>query len=643
MRRRSSSRTVRLGLIAATAGAVAVGATVLPGSASAAGSVTMAGSRPGFVAQAHDAGAVAGSTAVDFKVLLALPDQAAAEAAVQAMSTPGSAQFRHFLTTAQFRDRFAATPATVSAVSSWVRSAGLHVASVAPSRQYVEVTGTAAQAQRLVGTSLHRYSYQGRTMSAPTGDYQLPANLAGKVSAIVDLDQGAQLFHPADTLPGPPAGVRYGVQPCGRYFGEKVATDKPAYYGKHWPYAVCGYYGRQLESAYGLAGAIGRGNDGRGVTVAITDAYASPTMASDAQTWSAMHALPKFKAGQYKELRPKSYTLTKECGAQGWYGEETLDVEAVHSMAPGANVLYVGGSNCADGLNNAWAQTIDQKRAPIITNSWGEAGENISAGERNFFHQYLVQAAATGISVLFSSGDSGDDVAATGKKQVDAPVNDPYATAVGGTTTEIGADGKIVFQHGWSNAYGQLKGNTWTKPAYSSGAGGGTSRIYAQPAYQKGHVPDSISKYFGGGAKRAVPDISMPGDANTGLRIGETQTFPNGTYYSEYRLGGTSLSSPLMAGVLALAVQYNKAPVGFINPLVYANQGKAAMTDVLPPSSPTAAVRTDYANLLNGSAGLKFQLQTIDFPTTIATRKGYDDVTGIGTPNGDSFLKAMHH
>ena len=92
---------------------------------------------------------------------------------------------------------------------------------------------------------------------------------------------------------------------------------------------------------------------------------------------------------------------------------------------------------------------------------------------------------------------------------------------------------------------------------------------------------------------RAVPDVAMPADPNTGLEIGETQQFPDGTYYATYRLGGTSLSSPLFAGVVADAVQFNGSAIGFINPLLYENIDTSAITDVTapppdrPPCGPT--------------------------------------------------------
>jgi len=626
-------------LVVGTAGASA--ATAAP--------VLLAG-RPALLAHATDLGPVAASQRVDFEVLLAYPNERAVEAEAQAVSSPGNAQFRHFLTTAQFEARYSPSEAAVSAVESWTKSAGLSVVSVAHSRLYVEVAGTVAQAEKLVGTRMDVYRYNGKNLNEPVADYRVPAGLAHTVAGIVDLDSSGSLAQPADTLPGPPPGVRYGVQPCSAYYGQVEATDKPQAYGKTWPYTICGYGAKQYESAFGLSSSIAKGLDGSGVTVAIVDAYAAPTILSDANEFSTDNGIAPFTGSQFQQDTPgpDGYNLESECDPQGWYGEETLDVEAVHSMAPGANVLFVGAKNCGGGLNKAWASVIDDHLASIETDSWLFGPEDlVDAGQLSFFNEFLLEAANTGVTVQFSSGDSGDQAATTYGKSVNFPASDPWATGVGGTSTEIGGNGKIVFQTGWSNSYSTLTGDTWT-PAppgnFSSGAGGGTSILYSQPFYQVGLVPTAISEYYGNTPMRAVPDISMPADPNTGLLIGETQTFPHGgTKYATYRLGGTSLSSPLFAGVLADAVQNTGSAVGFINPLLYKASGTSAISDVLPTSSPQATVRTNYTNDLNPSAGYTFLLQTIGVATQIYTLPGYDDMTGVGTPNGVAFLNAMRN
>jgi subtilase family serine protease len=677
-----SSRVIRRGrtcAIVAMAGAMVAGMGTIQIAQAAqrahATTTVLSGSRPAFLGDSRDLGAVSGARAVDFEVLLALPHQSAVEAEVQALSTPGSASFRKYLTDSQFRAAYSPSTRSVAAVESWVRGAGLKVKSVARSRLYVEVTGTMAQAEKLVGTKLHTYVYQGLDLAEPVGNYRIPASLGAIVAGIVNLDDTALLQKPQNitasavaaatakaeatasstasaspdqTLPGPPPGAYYGVQPCSAYYGQKVATDKPSAYGQKWPYTICGYNADQYQKAFGLSKSIQNGNDGSGVTVAITDAYAAPTILSDADTFSAQNNLPAFKTGQFTQLVPSAdgYSDVGVCGAQGWYGEETLDVEAVHSMAPGANVLYAGGANCGAGLNTAWATVIDQHLASVVTDSWNYGTEMLPKGLVNFFNEFLLEAATTGITVMFSSGDSGDEVAATGTRQVGIPASDPYATAVGGTSTEIGKKGNIVFQTGWSNFYSQLgKGGKNWKPkppgVFSSGSGGGTSVRFPEPFYQVGVVPTSISEYNGATPMRAVPDVSMPADPNTGLRVGETQQFSTGTFYATYRIGGTSLSSPLFAGVVADAVQFNGAAIGFINPLLYEDVDTSAITDVLATSGPQSTVRTNLTDVANPSSPLSWELQTIGVATTIFSGPGYDDQTGVGTPNGTFFLRAM--
>ncbi|MEO6886239.1 MAG: serine protease, partial [Jatrophihabitantaceae bacterium] len=141
---------------------------------------------------------------------------------------------------------------------------------------------------------------------------------------------------------------------------------------------------------------------------------------------------------------------------------------------------------------------------------------------------------------------------------------------------------------------------------------------------------------------RSVPDIAMVADPNTGMLVGETQAFPDGTYYDQYRIGGTSLASPLMAGVLAVAEQYSRHPLGFVNPLYYDLLGTNGVHDLKAPTSPVSQVRTNYANTLDRSAGLTFQLQTIDVQSsTLHDTRGYDDETGVGTPNGEAFFQGL--
>src|SRR4029078_12742199 len=174
------------------------------------------------------------------------------------------------------------------------------------------------------------------------------------------------------------------------------------------------------------------------------------------------------------------------------------------------------------------------------------------------------RVATEGISYMFSSGDDGDELAATGTKQVDYPSSDPYATAVGGTNTAINSAGALAWQTGWGTEKYSLSANSssWDPLGFLYGSGGGESVIFAHADYQDGITPAGA---------RGVPDVAMDADPTTGMLVGETQTFPDGVYYDQYRIGGTSLASPLFAGMTALALQHAGGGVGLLNPTIYAN------------------------------------------------------------------------
>jgi subtilase family serine protease len=206
-------------------------------------------------------------------------------------------------------------------------------------------------------------------------------------------------------------------------------------------------------------------------------------------------------------------------------------------------------------------------------------------------------------------------------------------------------------------------GNAWCNAeVYLYGSGGGTSHLFAQPWYQQGVVPTALATRWSSTPHRVVPDIAAVGDPNTGMLVGQTQTFTNGTTsYDEFRLGGTSLSSPLMAGMFAVAQQIRglNNPIGFANPLLYkGGMSAAAFNDIQHvAAAPPGILRADYANSENATNGILYSVRTLDFHTSskvvqspafptgdydasIFTRSGYDDVTGLGTPTG-SFYAAL--
>ena len=662
MRKRTTIAAGVLSLsIAATLG-IAVTTTA---SATGSGRQALAGSVPAWANAASKVGAAPATDHVGFRVYLGWRDAAQAEALAAGVTTPGSPNYRQFLTPAQFRQQFAPTQADVVAVQQWLKNAGFTVDYTPQNNHYVAAEGSVAQAEAAFGTSISLYSKDGLVLHSPDSDLTVP-NTLPSVVGVVGLDDSAALVrHSPEATPSP---AFVNGKPCSSYWGQKTTANTATLDGtvlpdasQGTPFAPCGYTPSQLESAYGVASAVAAGDDGSGQTVAIIDAYASPTILQDANAYSAAHGLPQFTGSQFAQHiapgtlnHPESGAGNKKKGPvqdpQGWYGEETLDVEAVHAIAPGANVLFVGAPNNYQDLDAAMNDVVDKHLASIVSNSYGNSSEDLPAGRIKPENDTFVQAALTGIGVYFSSGDNGDetggDPANAAAATPDWPASSPWVTSVGGTSLGVGSAGQYLFETGWQTGRSRLSGGAWSPPppgTYLYGAGGGTSRLFAQPAYQAGVVPAAMSQIHGGAPMRVEPDVAGLADPTTGMLVGQTQAFPDGTSrYSEYRIGGTSLACPLTAGFIALAQQKAGHDLGFANPLIYAHAGTSAFHDVTPNNG-VRAIRAEYANGIDASNGYVYTLRSMsdDAGLTIHTAAGYDDITGVGTPNGAAFLDAL--
>jgi subtilase family serine protease len=663
------------------------GATLLSPGALAAGSVTVQSASPALSSSAAS-GSTPASSNVEFDIGLNPPDLAGAEAFARAVSNPASASYRHFLTASEWERRFSPTAKEVKAVQAWLRQQGIAVEGVSPDRLTIEASASAATVEKAFATKLGQYKHAGRLLRLASKPLTVPASIAGMIAGVTGIDQNlATPDHVgASTKPAKksgkeeipqPEGFR-NAPPCSSYYGQLADTVDPSFGGgfpEPLPYAVCGYVPAQLQGAYGLTPQIQSGIDGSGVTVAIVDAYASPTLYSDAHRYSELNQPTEpLAGGQFGELVSPKFNQTELCEASGWYGEQTLDVEAVHAMAPGANILYVGAKNCLNGLYKAVQEVVDHERASVITDSWGDNGGDLldSAGTRRSFDHVLTMAIGIGIGVQFSAGDEGDEFANLGMTVADYPPSSPYQTAVGGTSLQVNAADERIGELGWSTSKSVLCTSTlvaagypgckkgtigkWLPKApgaYDYGGGGGTSYEYPEPEYQEGVVPTALAErnsHLTGIPNRVEPDISMDADPTTGMLVGETQTFPDGVYYDQYRIGGTSLASPLFAGVMADADQAAGGPLGFVNPLLYkldATAAPGAFYDVLPATA-QANVRNDYLNGVSAEEGTITSVRTLDYQgkeeycsgtgnctkqkVAIETAPGFDSMTGIGTP-----------
>ncbi len=688
--------SLKLAAVAALC-AAAIATIGLQAASASSGRTALRGTAATSRARAHRVGAVSRSSSQSFELVLNLRNRSGAVALLKAVSTPGSASYRHYLTAAQWEARFSPTKAQVAQARKWLRRQGFHVGTVSKDRMTISASGTAAQVERAFNTGLGRYRVSGHVVQLATRDLSVPASLTGTVLGTLGINQYVErpssLSEPG--LPGsgsttgassgsrypapPPAFVPAG--PCGAYYGAKSTTLKPPYghgYPKTVPDVVCGYKPPQLRSAYGVKSA----NMGKGWKVAIVDAYDSKTIVSDSTTYFKRNdpSNPFSRAGL---TRHDAFPFTHQslCGASGWLTEQAIDIQSVHGMAGNAAIRYVGAKSCLNtDLFKADQYAVDNHIASVVSNSFGDPSGDVldDTATQNANNNLFLMAGATGIGMQFSSGDDGDNFDLTGISAPGFPDSSPYATSVGGTTTKINAKGQRIGDLGWATGRafkctangvnilpGCTKGTvgTWG-PALEDGVGGGyTSYRYLQPYYQKRIVPTSLSERnapaFGGTSPpmRVTPDISLDADPGTGFLIGLTQTFSkSGVHYSQTRYGGTSLASPLLAGIVADINQTAGQPTGFLNPAIYKldRTTPGAIFDVLSEPNLQANYRRDFARaIVPGVPGFFEQVRELYFPgpevycdgtgncaqrpNTLKAFKGYDSLTGLGAP-GKNFL-----
>jgi subtilase family serine protease len=673
-----------------------------------------------WVAAAQRVGSAADSQPVHFSMFLGFKNTDQLKALIEAQYRPGSAQYQKFLTPEQFRAKFAPDADKVALVQDTLKKLGFTLEYTPKSGLFVQAVGTVAQVKSAFGVSQELYSYKGNTLRANKETPHLPAKLAGIVSYVAGLDDTARLrkthhinAHNDDldvvqsariaavrrnaeaVSPNAPPPVQIGIPGkfCSTYYGDHQATlsTAPGIYPKTLPWELCSYTPQQLRQAYG-ANKVAQ--TGKGVRVGIVDTYASPTIENDANLYSTNHGLPQLTYLNFMQIVPPGIYKVKEsdpCDPQDWYGEETLDVEAVHSMAPDAFIIY-GGDTCTDPGNAALYGMIDNHLVDIVTNSYGFNGEALTTDFIESENQFFMQAAAEGMSIVFSSGDDGDVAALNGIASGSWEATSPYVTGVGGTSLALRNAQGTKEEWGWGSyrallanakvaANGGSIATSGAEPpfAFYGGAGGGPSLSQLAPAYQA-RVPFSLSGFttLRNGNRvpletrhRVTPDIAMVADPYTGFLYGETyvkagdpaldnfcKSLSKTTEYCEMGIGGTSLASPLFAGVLALANQarfaHKKPAIGFVNPALYtlavgaSGTTSSPIVDVHAPMIPAAVLR-GYVNdqtmvrvvTMNSVPNASGTTTVLGGDTSYLTTKGYDEVTGLGTPYVPALINAL--
>ena len=452
-----------------------------------------------------------------------------------------------------------------------------------------------------------------------------------RMAAALALTSGSLL---ASGVPAATANLSIGPMLLGR-FASASQPLTPAQCEAAFT-APC-YEPGQLQTAYNEQPLFGSGITGAGQTIVIVDSFGSPTIKADLATFDAefnLPAPPSLKIIQPAGAVP-AYDPTNANGDVGWAGETTLDVEWSHAMAPGASILLVEtpvneteGTAGFPQIVKAENYVISHHLGQVISQSFGATeGTFPSAASIYALRSAYFNAVRNHVTVLAATGDFGAsdpaNVAGTvlyTHPVVDWPSSDPLVTAVGGTQLALLADGsRTQADRVWddSDNYALNDAGTGSPGPFANATGGGTSAVFARPFYQ-----DSVAGVVG--TQRGVPDIAMSG-ACSGL-VDVYQSFP-GQPSGWYVVCGTSESTPLFAGIVALADQLAGRSLGLINPDLYALSAAHApgLIDVTAGNNSVSFVQNNGLVTVPGyHAG-----------------PGYDLASGVGTVNAALFVPEL--
>jgi kumamolisin len=510
--------------------------------------------------QASDLGPLPGSTPITFT--LTLRDRNAS--ALQILLAGGGQ-----LTPAQWNSTYGPDPAQVGGLRATLARAGLS-STWRRGESLLSVTGVAGSVEHFLQISLDRFVlHDGTRFYASFAQPSLPKSMARTVTAVTGLDDYPS--HLTSAIVHPEAGV------------------SPA----------------EISKFYNLSPLRAAGLDGTGTTVTFVEAAPPPT--SSLRAYALKFHLPRFDIITHTDParwgRPDSRNSSYYADDAG---EEALDLEVVHGLAPGAReVVYEFGDESK--IPDMIQAMIAANPGAILSSSYSMADCEQSPGGRNdalALNAVFAHAAAMGTTIFFASGDRGaysclpdGDTSTEGRLSVDPDVDSPYITGVGGTSAFFAANG----------AY--FKEAAWGEPLETWGSGGGVSTIFKQPSYQV--APGLGPKSLGG---RGVPDVSCDADFTvSGWDVFEPP-YQGESGPQEVDDGGTSAAAPCWAAITALIdedlTHQSLAPVGFANPALY-----------------------DFSRDPGGLPAKPFHTVTEGSNLHFVATAGWNAATGLGSPD----------
>jgi uncharacterized protein (TIGR03437 family) len=514
---------------------------------------------------------------------------------------PSSPDYHVWLTPDQYADRFGASQSDIDKIAAWLGQNGLTVKSVARSRNAIAFGGAASQVESALGVEIHRYQVGGESHFANANDPMIPVALQGVVLAVRGL-------HDFRLKPR----VRRGAQP-------RYTQDGAHYLGPG-----------DIAAIYNINPLYNTGITGTGHKIAVVGQ--TDIQLSDIGQYRSFYGLPANDPTVI--LVPGS----PDPGiSQDDLPEADLDLELSGAVARNATILFVNSSadygygGAFESLNYA----IDQNLAPVISISYGDCELDIGTAFAQALQVWGTQANAQGQTIFAASGDDGaadcvgdgDGAAIDNALSVDMPGSLPQVTGVGGTELSEG-NGSYWNSNNTTNqasALSYIPETSWNDSAVDgtpAASGGGASAFFSKPSWQTGAgVPND------GG--RDVPDVSIAASPDhDGYDI-----FSGGNFQI---VGGTSVGGPQFAGIATLLSQYLVSNGFETSP----NLGNINAT--LYPLAPVVGVFHDITtgnNIVNPCEGLR---DCIASPIGYSAGPGYDQVTGLGTPDVYNLVTAWH-
>ncbi len=594
--------------------------------------MTLHGSRPPRARASDDVGAVNPNEKISGISLLftrSEAQQADLDGLLVAQQDPASPLFHQWLTPEQFGVRFGMSDADLAKVEAWLQSQGFSVDAVARGRDRITFSGTAGQVASAFGAPLHYFQSGAERHFAPTADLSFPAALAPTVAGVRNLSS----FHPKPRIKLP---ARATVKPNFTSSQTGIYHLTPA----------------DVATVYDIAPAYNAGYTGTGQSIAVVGQSAIIT--SD---------IANFQTAAGLTVKAPTQVLVPQSGTSTLYtsdeSESDIDLEYSGAIAKGATIYFVyTGNNQNYGVFDALNYAIDNKIAPVISDSYGECEPEMAASDFASMNAMLAQAAAQGQTVVAADGDQGSEdcysennltTAQMEQVSVDFPASSQYVTGVGGTEFPA-ADVVVPSPAYWTSASGTdvissalsyIPEQVWNDDSAADGlsAGGGGVSMYApRPSWQTGVTG------IAAGANRLVPDVSFSSSPNnagylycssdsqyTGISGSCSNGFRDVNNLNLTIGGGTSFAAPIFAGMVAIINQVRyPSGQGVVNSTLYSLASN--------PSTYASAFHDITSGGNNCTAGVGY-CSTAGAAVYQATA-GYDEASGLGSVDFSNLLAA---